>query len=108
MRRGQMGAVGPGAPDHQHRARAARAYRNSRLQLRTRVPAGAKPGLSPGQGALVLRLARQSRGANASAGRCWPAGAGGSVAQRRQIAVAWASAPGRRLETSVYFRICLS
>ena len=27
------------------------------------------------------------------------------VLQRRRIAVAWASAPGRRLETSVYFRI---
>ena len=67
--------------------------------------AGAKPGLWPGQGAPGLRLARQSRGANDSAGRCWPDGAGGSVAQRRQIAVAWASAPGRRLETSVYFRI---
>ena len=48
--------------------------------------------------------------ADAGAGQCWPAGhgAGGGVAQRRRIAVAWASAPGRRLETSVYFRICLS
>ena len=40
-----------------------------------------------------------------------PAGAGllamvpAGVLQRRPIAVAWASAPGRRLETSVYFRI---
>ena len=44
------------------------------------------------------------RRADAGAGRCWPAGhgAGGGVVQRRRIAVAWASAPGRRLETSVY------
>ena len=50
-----------------------------------RIPAGAKPGLAPGQGALGLRLVRWSRGADAGACRCWPASAGGGVANRRRM-----------------------
>ena len=51
--RGQMAAVGPGAPDHQHRARAARAYRNSRLQLRARILAGKSLGFRRDKGPRV-------------------------------------------------------
>ena len=107
-RRGQIGAVGPGVPEHQHRAYVAHAYRNSKPQRRTRIPAGAKPGLAMGRGAgAVISADAVLMPVPVGAGRCWPAGhgAGGGVAQRRRIAVAWASAPGRRLETSVYFRI---
>ena len=50
-----------------------------------RIPAGAKHGLAPGQGALGLRLVRWSRGADAGACRCWPASAGGGVANRRRM-----------------------
>jgi len=39
-------------------ARAAHAYQDSKLQRRTRIPAGAKPGLALGQGAPGLRLAQ--------------------------------------------------
>ena len=50
-----------------------------------RIPAGAKPGLATGQGALGLRLVRWSRGADAGACRCWPASAGGGVANRSRM-----------------------
>ena len=43
-----MGAVGPGAPDHQHRGECMPEFE----------AAGAKPGLVPGQGARGLRLVR--------------------------------------------------
>ena len=76
-------------------ARAARAYRNSRLQLRARILAGKSLGFRRDKGPRVCGR-RGNCGADAGAGRCWPAGhgAGGGVAaqaDRRGLGLsAWA------------------
>jgi hypothetical protein len=91
---GQWHAVGPGAPDHQHRARhvdtGIRGCSYARVYLQAR-----SPGLRRAKGPRVCGR-RGNCGADAGAGRCWPAGhgAGGGVAaqaDRRGLGLsAWA------------------
>ena len=80
---GQWGRAA-GAPDHQHRARGASWLMSEFGGVAANAYTCWREAWAC-QGALGLRLVRWSRGADAGACRCWPASAGGGVANRRRM-----------------------